>query len=228
MGKAKVKKPAKRRPAKKKKAGRPKPEERKIVPDDYELMSMQYGKGVSMRQIARQMDVQPNTVAHHFKTHIFPMVQNSACRSLTAVLLKLDTMFRVAWECFESDDPAEVREIAKKLTGKIKDRPGRFEKLVESTISTLEKNHDRSWLLLALSVLQEQCKLAGHYAAVKFDVDVHEYRVAGQSPAEHERSMMDYIIKQARERTAYEKRLAAAGVNFGRIDNLQALGASRN
>ena len=181
-----------------------------------------------MREIARQLDVQPNTISHHFKTHIFPMVQNSAHRSLTAVLLKLDVMFSTAWRCFEEEDPVEVREMAKKLIGKMRESRGKIRSLIDETVSTLERKHDRSWLLLALAILQEQSKLQGHYAAIKWDVDVHEYRVAGQSPAEHERELLKHIIEQAKKRTDYEKRLKASGVIFGRIDNPKAVYAERN
>ena len=203
------------------KGGRPAPGERKIVPDDYPVMARMYGRGLSYQQIAEKFGVHANTISNHFANHIFPSVKASPARSLEAELLKIDTLAEVAWEQFASEVPAETREQIRTELGRIKPRDKtkakQLDKLLEKTLTTVHRQHDRGWLDLVKWCIDIRCRLAGHFAAVKHRVQIEEYRVAGQSPAEGMESMLLRIVTKVQERREYEERLQSAGVTLSRL-----------
>ena len=105
------------------KPGFPQEGQRKIVPDDYDTMAKLWGTGCSFRSMAKRYGVTVSTIRHHFKAHIFPMIQASSTRTLEAELLKITELERVAWKCFYSTDPAERREVVKNEVAKLKEKP---------------------------------------------------------------------------------------------------------
>ncbi len=218
---------AKKKPAARKskagypKGGRPAPDQHKIVPDDYDDMAKLYGTGCTFAQIARKYNVGPNAVANHFKNNIFPRIQASSVRSLESELLKITALERVAWQCFYSKEPYERRELVRseiaKLKGKTEAQRKTIENLLEQSLTTVHRHHDKSLLDIVEWCIDTRCKLEGHYAAVKVRVQHEEYRVAGKSPAEGMSDLMQRIHTKVQDRRKYEARLEGEGVEFGKL-----------
>lgn len=199
--------------------GRPGPGNRKIVPNDYDRMSSLYGTGCTFAQIAREYGVHPNTIAHHFTTHIFPIIQASSSRSLASQLVKIEAIYRYAWKGFFSESPSEKRRMLKHEIAKLSsgEQSGELKKLLEETLTTVHRIRDKTWINIAQWCVDMCCRLDGHYAAVKVSVELDEYRVAGLTPGERMRHEMAYLQQQVVQQREYEKKLEASGIEFGRM-----------
>jgi len=222
----KAKKKPKKKPVKRKATpaatGPGWPGERKIVPNDYPRLMRLYARGITFGEIAARYKCRINTVTHHFKHHIFPLIQASLGRTLESELLKIDEVERTAWDNYASELPAEEREVvheqiaqAQELSAGISDEATR-NKLYQ-TLTKIRRRHDSKWIDKVQWAIETRIKMEGHLAPTRIHVDIEEYRVAGMSVAEHMDAMQKHVDDKVLATRARDKQLEKAGVQISRL-----------
>ncbi len=199
--------------------GRPKKGQEAITVEDYYEIASLYGRGWSFNRIAKKFGVHIKTVQDVFRRHILPAQRVQSTHPREAQLLKLQTMFSIAWECFERDAPFETREQIKEELQK-GGAHGRVNgEVIEKITSRIKRPNMKGWLDLALEIAKEQNRIQGLYAPMKVEFKTDEYRVAGQSADQTNTEMMKRLSSKIIERRQYEADLREAGIELGPSEN---------
>lgn len=165
-------------------------------------------------EIAELLGVDEKTVRHHYEHTIRPSFRHVLNRTAEEEMARIDEIERIAWECFDKSLEPQTRETIK--TGLIEGLKGnsksKAKKLgtIESVLTTIHTNGDTSWINVIQWCVEERCKIKGHYAAQRLQINHGgEIRVAGKSREDLDRELHQRIafIMNNREERA---RLAAA------------------
>jgi predicted transcriptional regulator len=119
MAKKKAKKKGKIPPrkspkkARKRKAGRPKKDEKIIGPAELELINRLWLRMVPMPKIAAQLGVDRTTVRHHIDKHLRPRWENELRSDLARDMAKAAQLEQAAWDAFEVSGETRDLEMAK-------------------------------------------------------------------------------------------------------------------
>jgi predicted transcriptional regulator len=198
---SKKKSPAKRGP------GKPRPSERPVTPEKLEEIADKFLEGVPLTQIAEAIGVTRQTIQYHIDATIRPIWQERMRSTLADDLAKVSHLERVAWERFRvSQRPETRRQVKKALVAE-----GADPQVVERVLTTVTKNGEAVWLQIVQWCIEHRARVHGHYAPTRHQVDMGgELRVAGMSPDQIDKAMLQRMMDKIEERRKYQAALRAS------------------
>ena len=180
--------------AEKRKAGRPRKNERVITPEKLEVIASMWLRGNTQSSIARKLGVSQKSITYHLKNSIQPMWREELNNDLHCELAKVAEIERAAWECFEASQGDETKKVIKE---RLMDATHNIE-LAERITSTLKREGSPAWMDVIRWCIDFRAKIAGHYAPTRMEVD--DFRVAGKPIGDVDKDMMQRLAGLVRER----------------------------
>lgn len=201
-----AKKKKKTVPKARRKRGNPKKNERPITPAVLEQIGILWMRQVPQSVIAERFGVDEKTIRYHLDRSIIPQWEHTMRSRLKEDMARVAHIERVAWERFESAEPGETREHVEKalLEG------GHKPRIVKQVVSKVTRTGEVAWIQVVQWCLEFRARIYAHFAPVRHHVEMgSELRVAGKTPAEVDREMLQRLKERVEERRRYEESLGA-------------------
>jgi hypothetical protein len=189
----------------KRKPGRPRDLERPLPPERLEELENKWLKGWSHRRLAARFGVTEGAIRHHLRHTVVPAFQETLWHTKQVKLRQLRLITRRAWQEFHSTADSEVIETIKEVLS----QKGRKVKL--RTLRRKLPERKSAWLTVILDCIREECRILGHYAKDKREVELKtsgELRYAGRSVSDVDREMLAKLVAAIEERREYERQVA--------------------
>ena len=161
-------------------------------------------------EIATELGCTEGTIRHHLKHHIKPVWHARHGAQLSQELARVNLLERIGWERFYVSLEPETRTQAKFLVAKA----GADPQLIEEAITKIQTTGNSTWVDLIKWCIDWRCRIFGSYAPTKIHRQIdNELRVAGKTPSEVDREMLQRLQEKLEERRRYDEMMGQGGAN---------------
>ncbi len=188
------------------------PGKRLIGPLELDQIARMQLQHVSIDQMAVKLGVSPSTIRHHLDTSVKPIWHYGIERLAEEELARIDMIERIAWERLESaenDQTETVKDVLAKET--VDGQVVEYLKTVERATTRGNRSGGiLGWMGVIQWAVQERCKIKGHYAAQRLQINQGgDIRVAGKTREDIDQELTERIAFVL-ESSARRKALADA------------------
>lgn len=185
--------------------GRPRKSDRVVTPEVLRKINDMWCENVPVIEIGNRLGLGSTTVQYHIDRTLLPVWRKELVVGAEVELAKIGHIERIMWERWlVSQDPQSRESIKMALM-----EGGSDLEVVERAKVLTKRTGEVSWLHVIQWCIEQRCKICGHYAPEKFEIDGKiEYRVAGGSPSEVNEKMAAKLADLVSERKNYDQALS--------------------